>query len=118
MPARKTKEREATETDPWYVPVMEAFARDRHVSLENRKGFGFGTLKVNGKIFAMMSSKRQFVVKLPKSRVDELVNRDKGQRFEPGHGRIMKEWFVVGRGKANWVELAKEAYDFVKQGKL
>ena len=29
----------------------------------------------------------------------------------------MKEWFVVGDGKADWVELAKEAYDFVKRGK-
>lgn len=27
----------------------------------------------------------------------------------------MKKWTVVGSGKANWVELAKEAYEFVKQ---
>jgi hypothetical protein len=43
----------------------------------------------------------------------ELVNRGKGQRFDPGHGRIMKEWFVTGKGSPNWVALAKEAYDFV-----
>lgn len=68
----------------------------------------------DGNAIAVMSSKRQFVVKLPKNRVDDLVNRGKGQRFNPGHGRIMKEWFVVGKGKANWFELAKEAYNFVK----
>ena len=117
MPAKKTKECDATEIDLRYVPVVEAFAERRGVSRENRKGFGSGALKVKGKIFAMMSSKRQFVVNLPKNRVDELVNLGKGQRFDPGHGRIMKEWFVVGEGKENWVELAKEAYDFVKQGK-
>ncbi len=28
----------------------------------------------------------------------------------------MKEWVVVGAGRAPWVELAKEAYQFVKRG--
>ena len=65
-------------------------------------------LKVNGKIFAMMSSKGKFVLKLSKKRVDELVSSGKGERFDPGHGRVMKEWVVVGDEKADWVELAKE----------
>ena len=73
-------------------------------------------LKVNGKIFAMFG-RRQFVTKLPKERVDALVSVGDGKRFDPGHGRLMKEWFVVRDGKADWVELAKEAYDFVKHGK-
>jgi len=72
---------------------------------------------VNGKIFAMMSSKGKFVLKLSKKRVDELVSSGKGERFDPGHGRVMKEWVVLGDEKADWVELAKEAYDFVKQAK-
>ena len=114
MPRKETKEPYASKIGLRYVRVVEAFARDRHVSLEARKGFGSGALKVNGKIFAMLSSKCQFVVRLPKKRVDELVNRGKGQPFDLGHGRIMKEWFVVE--KANWVQLAKEAYDFVKHG--
>lgn len=29
----------------------------------------------------------------------------------------MKEWIVVWPGKADWVLLAKEAYEFVKTGK-
>ncbi len=117
MTGKKKKEYDLAEIDPRYAPVVKAFAELQDVSQEDRKGFGSGALKVKGKIFAMMSSKRQFVVKLPKNRVDKLVNQGKGQHFDPGQGRIMKEWFVVGRGKANWVELANEAYDFVKQGK-
>ncbi len=117
MTAKKTKEQDAAEIDPRFVPVVEAFAKDRYVSRENRKGFGSGALKVNGKIFAMMSSKGKFVLKLSKKRVDELVSSGKGERFDPGHGRVMKEWVVVGDEKADWVELAKEAYDFVKQAK-
>jgi hypothetical protein len=62
-----------------------------------------------------MFGKNRFVIKLPRRRVDELVDAGKGERFDPGHGRLMKEWIVVGSGKADWVELAKEAYEFVKQ---
>jgi hypothetical protein len=72
---------------------------------------------VNGKIFAMMSSKGKFVVKLPKTRVDKLVSSGKGERFDPGHGTIMKEWVVVETGEAGGIELAKEAHQFVKVGK-
>jgi hypothetical protein len=114
---QKTEEPEAADIDPRFVPVVEAFAKNRYVNQESRKGFGSGALKVNGKIFAMMSSKGKFVVKLSKRPVEELVREGKGERFEPGRGRVMKEWVVVGTGKANWVELAKEAYQFVKQGK-
>ncbi len=49
--------------------------------------------------------------------VDELVKDGKGKRFDPGHGRLMKEWVVVEAGRANWVELAREACNFVKRGK-
>lgn len=114
---KKTKDQEAAEIDRGFVPIVEAFVKDRSVNRESRKGFGSGALKVNGKIFAMMSSKGKFVVKLSRKRVDELVSGCKGERFDPGHGRIMKEWVVVGTREANWVELAKEARQFVKLGK-
>ena len=70
---KKTEEEDAAEVDPWFLRVVETFAKDRYVSRETRRGFGSGALKVNGKIFAMMSSKGKFVVKLPKKRVDDLV---------------------------------------------
>jgi hypothetical protein len=96
---------------------VKAFAKDRSVSRESRKGFGSGALKVNGKIFPMMSSNDKFVVKLSKKLVDELVRSGNGERFDPGQGRVMKEWVVVTADKVKWIELAKEAYDFVKQAK-
>jgi hypothetical protein len=61
-----------------------------------------------------MFSRRRFVTKLPGKRVDQLVTAGKGEHFDPGHGRLMKEWVVVGEGKADWIELAREAYEFVK----
>jgi hypothetical protein len=74
-------------------------------------------LKVNGKIFAMFG-RGKFVAKLPKHRVDELVSAGMGERFDPGHGRLMKEWIAMGSGTENWLELAKEAYNFVKAAKV
>ena len=51
--------------------------------------------------------------KPPKERVDELVRAGQGKYFDPGHGRLMKEWVAVGRGAADWVALAREARVFV-----
>jgi hypothetical protein len=97
-----------------FARIVNAFAGDPRVSHGGGKGFGSGALKINGRIFAMMSSKGHFIVKLPKDRVDELVASGEGERFDPGHGRLMKEWMVVGTGKASWIGLANEACEFVK----
>jgi hypothetical protein len=35
--------------------------------------------------------------------------------LRPGHGRLMKEWLVAADGGPDWLELAKEAYNFVKR---
>ena len=79
-----------------------------------RKAFGASGLKVNNKVFAMVSSKGEFVVKLPRERVDELVASGDGTRFDPGHGRLMKEWLAVSpKSKLDWLALAKEALVFV-----
>ena len=101
--------------DPSFAPVVAAFAKDRHVS--RRKMFSSSAvLNVNGKIFAMLVE-GTLVAKLPKERVDELVSGGKGKRFDPGHGRLMKEWVAVEPGKVQWIDLAQEAYRFVKGGK-
>ena len=104
----------AVEVDPRFAPVVEAFVRDRQVSYG--KMFASMGLKVNGKIFAM-HVKGKFVAKLPKERVDELVRQGKGDYFDPGHGRLMKEWVALTGGQNSWVELAREAHRFVKSGK-
>ncbi len=81
----------------------------------NSKGkFGSSGLKINDKIFAMMTSKGAFVVKLPQQRVDALIRSREGTRFDLGHGRLMKEWLTVETpSEKTWLRLAKEAMEFV-----
>jgi hypothetical protein len=56
----------------------------------------------------------ELVVKLPKERVDQLVASSTGARFDPGHGRPMKEWATVpARHGDVWGQLAAESFDFV-----
>lgn len=79
-----------------------------------KKSFGSGTLKVNGKIFAMVTSAGHFVVKLPRARVDALALEGAGSRFDPGHGRLMKEWLQVAAPQPDLCRaLAREALGFV-----
>ena len=112
-----TRKRTATapEIHPDFAKVVKAFAKDPHITPPgDGKGFGSSALKINGKIFAMMSSRDKFVVKLPKERVAELVKAGNGRQFSPGPGRVMKEWLEVKAAKSPWSTLAKEARDFVQ----
>ena len=59
-----------------------------------QRAFGATSLKTNGKIFAMLVNGR-LVVKLDRKRVDSLVASGDGTNFDPGHGRLMKEWLDV-----------------------
>lgn len=74
------------------------------------KGFGSSALKLGGKIFAMLTSKQEFVVKVSRERAAQLVESAAGGYFEPGRGRLMKEWVVVPASSKRWVELAREAH--------
>jgi phage terminase large subunit-like protein len=112
-PKKTATTREAITIDPRFAPVVAAFAGDRRVS-QKRMFSSPNVLNLNGKIFAMLV-KGKIVVKLPRQRVDELVGARKGSYFDPGHGRLMKEWVAVQAGKGNWVALATEAYHFVKE---
>ena len=69
-------------------------------------------LNIDGKIFAMFV-KGKFVAKLPKPRVDEMVKAGVGEPFDPGHGRLMKEWIAIADRRASWIALAKEARAYV-----
>ena len=112
--ARKPTKAKTLEIDPSFAPIVAAFAHDPQVRC-GRMFSSNSVLNVNGKIFAMLM-KGNLVVKLPKDRVAEMVSRGQGTHFDPGHGRLMKEWVVVGPGKLNWIDLAREAQRFVKQG--
>ena len=96
-----------------YAKLVQHFLRQPGVTLEG-KGFGSSSLRVGGSIFALLSSRGEFVVKLPRRRVDELVAAGEGQRFDPGHRRLMKEWFALQPGsRRDWASLAGEALEFV-----
>jgi len=116
MRAKKQAKREPTavDPDPAFAPIVAAFAKDRSVSAGKLMS-SYG-LKVNGKIFVMFG-RGKFVAKLPKQRVDDLVSGGVGERFDPGHGRLMKEWIAIESRTEIWMELANEAYKFVKAGK-
>jgi hypothetical protein len=88
------------------------------VGTSKKKGFGSSALCIGEKIFAMVSSRGNFVVKLPRDRVDTLVAAEAGVRFGPGHGRVMKEWLAVDpKSREDWLALAKEALVFVSSKK-
>jgi hypothetical protein len=88
------------------------FEADPRVS----SGTGFGAnrgLRVNGRIFAIFMPDA-LTVKLPRKRVDELVEAGDGTRFDPGHGRLMREWLTSPSERAaDWPDLADEACRYV-----
>jgi TfoX/Sxy family transcriptional regulator of competence genes len=113
------KQPRSVRTEQRFARVVEALRHHRGVTppsdpTQSRQRFGSSGLKINDKIFAMISSKGQFVVKLPRARVDALVASGDGKRFDPGRGRLMKEWLTVATtSQAGWLRLAREAMRFV-----
>jgi hypothetical protein len=109
--------------DPRVRKLLEALRSDRAVgpsvkefeaknTARTGRKFGSNGLKANGKLFALFTQ-GTLVVKLPKDRVAALVAKGHGEPFDPGHGRLMKEWLTVVSQRVSWVELAKEAHAFV-----
>jgi hypothetical protein len=103
----------ADPVDPKFSPVVDAFARDKQVT--RSKMFGSLGLKVNGKVFVVFYKER-FVAKLPAERVAALIAKGGAEYFDPGHGRTSKEWIAMAGASSSWIDLAKEAYGFVKEG--
>jgi len=96
--------------------VATMTANPEVTNLSRGKGFGStGQLKVKNRIFAMLV-RDELVVKLPRSRVDELAAIGEGRRFDAGKGTPMREWFVLSpTSKRPWLSLAREAHDFVNE---
>ena len=95
-----------------WAPIAKAQRTNRGVT----GGTGFGNnegLRISGKIFAMLV-RGELVVKLPKDRVDELVDARVAARFDAGKGRPMKEWASVPpTASRRWQALVEEARAFV-----
>ncbi len=78
-------------------------------------GFGRTALRAHGRIFVMFV-RGQLVLKLPRARVDELVEGGHGVRFDANKGTPMKEWLALDAGSPrSWSALAEEALEFVER---
>ena len=94
--------------------IVEQFLAQSGIS--KSKMFGSEGLKVGGKVFAMLF-KGKLVVKLPRERAEALIASGRGESFDPGHGRLMKEWVAVEpHTKGEWLKLIEEARNFVASG--
>jgi hypothetical protein len=95
-----------------WAPIAKAQLATRGVTA----GTGFGKtegLRISGKIFAMLAG-GELVVKLPKDRVDGLVDSGVAKRFDAGKGRPMKEWASIApTASRRWKALVEEARAFV-----
>ena len=116
-----TSKRQTASEDPRvaFRQLTDEYRDDPQVQLptasdKSRPRFGDNGLKVNGHIFAMLVDDH-LVVKLPRGRVDELVDERTGTRFDPRHdGRVMKEWLSVDHSRSGiWSALARESHRFV-----
>ena len=92
--------------------VVEPFSGDPQVT----GGTGFGSAqgrRVDGRIFAMLV-RGELVVKLPRRRVDVLVEAGTARWFDAGKARPMREWASISTAQADaWAKLVAEAYKFV-----
>jgi hypothetical protein len=100
-----------------YAVLEQQLLERGAVSGANRKGFGSSGLWFADKLVVMLHDDR-LVLKLPRKRVDELVATGDGDRFEPGPGRVMKEWLSLDpTSTLPWLPLALEAMEFVGSGR-
>ena len=76
------------------------------------RGFGSAALKINSKIFAMLVGGR-LVVKLPRTRVTELIETGRGEPFDAGKGTPMKEWVAPTGDEAECRALVVESQALV-----
>lgn len=74
---------------------------------------GFPCLRMAGAFFASVDHRSgDLIVKLAKSRVDELIDDGSAEPFAP-NGRRFKEWALVpGRDEDQWEGLMNEALAF------
>ncbi|MDP9025418.1 MAG: MmcQ/YjbR family DNA-binding protein [Candidatus Eremiobacteraeota bacterium] len=106
-----------------FAAIVAALSAEPGVMLPSRavagkpRRFGDETLRVDGKIFAMLS-RGTLVVKVPRQRVDALIAKNDGITFDAGRGRPMREWLAVDPSeKVDWLAIVREAFVFVRSVK-
>jgi len=82
---------------------------------EQRRGFGSGALKVNGKIFCGLEGWAH-AAQTPAVRVDALIVSLEAERFSTGPNREKREWVLVQSSMPErWIALSDEAKAFVSR---
>ncbi len=95
-----------------FPQVVATLSRESGVT--TGRMFGAVGLRIGKQVFAMEVEGR-LVVKLSAARATELRDARLAEAFDPGHGRVMKQWVAVSpRAKADWLALAREALAFVR----
>jgi hypothetical protein len=102
-----------TEADFWAVaePLLTSAIVTRSTMM------GLPCLRVGGRFFASFDRKTAaLLVKLPVTRVDELIQAGQAERFAPS-GRPFREWASIDSGRSDiWPPLLDEALAFVAAG--
>jgi len=100
------------ESNDSYEAVVEELCADPAV--ERTQMMGMPSVKLAGKLFAGVWD-GDLVVKLGRTRVEELVAAGRAAAFDPsGRGRPMKDWALVPEPADDWLALAEEARDGVR----
>lgn len=90
-----------------FASVVAALSKERGVT-------GSEALKFDSKVFAM-GVKGELVVKVSGERARELLEATHASAFDPGHGRIMKQWVSIAtHAELDWCELAREALAYAR----
>jgi hypothetical protein len=99
-----------------FATLCEEFAGTSGVTVPGSgpPGFGSSAIKINNSIFAMLVGDR-LVVKLPRTRVTELIESGVGEPFDAGKGKPMKEWVGLLGDEATCRQLVAEALSFVRR---
>ena len=92
-------------TDDPYAALVKKLLRFREVT------FSRNSLWVGRKMFAFWS-KGNLILKLPEKRVDVLVSSGEGTRYDPGRGKVQKEWLAVKAPGSTSLGFAKEAIKY------
>ena len=88
--------------------------REHDDRIEEGTIMGGRCARVSGEFFGLVDYKNSgMVVKLPRSRVDELIVQGIGQPFAPA-GKVFREWIAIAKpDRRRWSKLLDEAVAFV-----
>lgn len=83
-------------------------------ALEEGTIMGGGCVRSGGEFVGMPNHKGDgIVVKLPRARVDELIDAGTGASFAPA-GKVFREWVLVEEyDEQRWTDLLRESIAFV-----